>query len=49
MIFHDRTLAEIATRKPAGLRDLAALSGVGEGKLERYGVAVLQVLRSMET
>ncbi|WP_374577205.1 DNA helicase RecQ [Phenylobacterium sp.] len=49
VIFHDRTLAEIATRKPAGLRDLAALSGVGEGKLERYGVAVLQVLRSMET
>jgi ATP-dependent DNA helicase RecQ len=48
VIFHDRTLAEIATRKPSGLRDLAALSGVGEGKLERYGVAVLQVLRAMD-
>lgn len=48
VIFQDRTLAEIATRKPSGLRDLAALSGVGEGKLERYGVAVLQVLRAMD-
>lgn len=48
VIFHDRTLAEIAARRPGGLRDLAALSGVGEGKLERYGVAVLQVLKGMD-
>jgi ATP-dependent DNA helicase RecQ len=44
VIFHDRTLAEIAASRP-GTRDaLAAVSGVGEGKLERYGEAVLKVL-----
>ena len=48
VIFHDRTLAEIARRKPAGLADLAKISGVGEGKLERYGEAVLGVLRGVE-
>jgi ATP-dependent DNA helicase RecQ len=48
VIFHDRTLAEIARRRPAGLPDLARISGVGEGKLERYGEAVLGVLRAAE-
>jgi ATP-dependent DNA helicase RecQ len=45
VIFHDRTLAEIAVARPAGLSDLAAISGVGEGKLARYGEAVMDVLR----
>jgi ATP-dependent DNA helicase RecQ len=48
VIFHDRTLAEIAAKKPSGLPALAAVNGVGEGKLERYGEAVLAVLRSAE-
>jgi ATP-dependent DNA helicase RecQ len=47
VIFHDRTLAEIAARKPAGRSALAAISGVGEGKLDRYGEAVLDVLRAI--
>ncbi|WP_304169463.1 DNA helicase RecQ [Phenylobacterium aquaticum] len=45
VIFHDRTLAEIAVKRPSGLGDLAAISGVGEGKLARYGEAVMDVLR----
>lgn len=45
VIFHDRTLAELARLKPASLPALAAVSGVGEGKLERYGEAVLDVVR----
>ncbi|OIQ83644.1 ATP-dependent DNA helicase RecQ [mine drainage metagenome] len=45
VIFHDRTLAEIAVTRPSGLSDLAAISGVGEGKLARYGEAVMDVLR----
>jgi ATP-dependent DNA helicase RecQ len=45
VIFHDRTLLEIATARPTNLPALAALSGVGEGKLARYGDAVLQVVR----
>ena len=41
-------LAEIAAKKPGGLPALAAISGVGEGKLERYGAAVLEVLRAVD-
>lgn len=48
VIFHDRTLAEIAARKPADMSALGAISGVGEGKRERYGEAVLDVLRGMD-
>jgi ATP-dependent DNA helicase RecQ len=44
VIFHDRTLAEIAAGRPGTRGGLAAISGVGEGKLERYGEAVLKVL-----
>ena len=48
VIFHDRTLAEIAQAKPAAQRALGAISGVGEGKLARYGEAVLSVVRGFE-
>jgi ATP-dependent DNA helicase RecQ len=44
VIFHDRTLAEIAATRPGTRQALAEVSGVGEGKLERYGEAVLKVL-----
>ncbi|MDH4386916.1 MAG: DNA helicase RecQ [Caulobacter sp.] len=46
VIFHDATLAEIASRRPEGLTALGAVSGVGEGKLARYGQAVLTVVRT---
>jgi ATP-dependent DNA helicase RecQ len=41
VIFHDRTLAEIAARRPATLADLAEIGGVGQAKLDHYGQAVL--------
>ena len=44
VIFHDRTLLEIAEARPASLPRLGAVSGVGQGKLERYGPAVLGVV-----
>jgi ATP-dependent DNA helicase RecQ len=44
VVFHDRTLIEIAQRRPGDLEALAAVSGVGAAKLERYGTAVLEVL-----
>ena len=44
VIFHDRTLAEIAGARPASRAALAAISGVGEGKLARYGAGVLTVV-----
>ncbi len=46
VIFHDATLAEIAARRPASLDALAAVPGVGASKLERYGAAVLEVVRA---
>jgi ATP-dependent DNA helicase RecQ len=45
VIFHDRTLAEIAGARPRTLDRLAECNGVGQGKLERYGAAVLAVVR----
>jgi ATP-dependent DNA helicase RecQ len=44
VIMHDRTLLEIAARRPRTQGDLAACSGVGQGKLDRYGAAVLGVV-----
>ena len=45
VVFHDRTLLEIAARLPADLEALSQVGGVGAAKLERYGQAVLQVLQ----
>lgn len=44
VIFHDRTLLDIALAEPADLDELARLGGVGQGKLARYGEAVLEAL-----
>lgn len=44
VIFHDRTLTEIATAKPGSRAALERINGVGEGKLARYGEAVLKVV-----
>jgi ATP-dependent DNA helicase RecQ len=44
VIFHDKTLAEIARMRPGSLSALAECGGVGQGKLERYGRAVMDIL-----
>lgn len=44
VVFHDSTLVAIADARPGSLADLAAISGVGPTKLERYGSDVLAVL-----
>ncbi len=41
VIFHDQTLADIARLRPATRAALLAIDGVGQGKLGRYGAAVL--------
>ncbi len=46
VIFHDKTLLEIAQSRPTDLGRLGEVSGVGQGKLERYGPAVLEVVRA---
>jgi ATP-dependent DNA helicase RecQ len=44
VVFHDRTLVEIARRRPGDSTALGQVSGVGAAKLERYGEAVLAVV-----
>jgi ATP-dependent DNA helicase RecQ len=46
VIFHDKTLLDIARAKPSTLAALGKASGVGQGKLDRYGQAVLEVVRA---
>jgi DNA helicase-2/ATP-dependent DNA helicase PcrA len=48
VVFHDRTLAEIAQRHPTTEGELAAVSGVGPARLERYGEAVLAEIARAE-
>jgi DNA helicase-2/ATP-dependent DNA helicase PcrA len=47
VIFHDKTLEEIAELQPKDWADLAAISGVGPTKLERYGDEVLAVVATV--
>jgi hypothetical protein len=44
LVFHDRHLQTIATRRPRTLRELAACPGVGPVKLERYGDDLLDLV-----
>jgi ATP-dependent DNA helicase RecQ len=44
VIFHDRTLIELAAARPASRTEMASVPGVGEAKLDRYGPAFLAVI-----
>nr|WP_109563126.1 DNA helicase RecQ [Jannaschia seohaensis] len=44
VVFNDRTLIEMAERRPATLDAMAGISGVGATKLERYGATFLAVI-----
>jgi DNA helicase-2/ATP-dependent DNA helicase PcrA len=44
VVFHNTTLAEIASRRPRDLRELGSVPGVGPAKLAAYGADVLAVL-----
>ncbi|MCB0218002.1 MAG: HRDC domain-containing protein, partial [Chloroflexi bacterium] len=44
VIFPDRTLIELALRRPASRAAMLEISGVGEVKLERYGEDFLAVI-----
>jgi ATP-dependent DNA helicase RecQ len=48
VVFHDRTLQELAALRPANLHALAEVGGIGAAKLERYGSALLEVLAAGE-
>lgn len=46
VIFHDTTLAALAEALPATERALLAVPGIGQVKVERYGAAVLRVIKA---
>ncbi len=45
VIFHDATLAALATHRPTEVDELIDISGIGAGKQERYGQEVVDVIR----
>ena len=44
VICHDRTLAELAARRPATVDALADISGLGTSRIAKYGDAFLEVI-----
>ena len=44
VIFSDRTLEDIAVKKPASHRDLLDIYGIGDVKAERYGEFILKAV-----
>ncbi|EKM99441.1 DNA helicase RecQ [Acidocella sp. MX-AZ02] len=44
VIFHDATLAAIATARPANAAALAEIPGIGASKIERYGAEILEIV-----
>ena len=49
VIFPDRTLIEMAEKKPRTLDDMMGITGVGAKKLESYGAVFLTVITGAET
>ncbi|MDE0347802.1 MAG: RecQ family ATP-dependent DNA helicase, partial [Boseongicola sp.] len=45
VVFHDRSLQDMAARKPQSLEQLADCHGVGASKLDRYGERILAILK----
>jgi len=46
VVFHDTTLRELALARPTTMAGLGRIPGLGRAKLERYGEALLRVLRA---
>jgi ATP-dependent DNA helicase RecQ len=45
VVFPDRTLAELALRKPRTLAAMEGVRGIGPAKLDKYGQRFLDVVR----
>jgi ATP-dependent DNA helicase RecQ len=48
VVFPDRTLAEMAVRRPRSLTAMSEIRGVGPAKLDKYGERFLDALRAAE-
>jgi ATP-dependent DNA helicase RecQ len=49
VICHDKTLAELAAKKPASEADLHGILGLGDSKIKRYGSALLQTIAAFRS
>jgi len=48
VVFTDRTLAEMAVRRPTATDTLGAIRGVGAAKIQKYGDRFLDVIRAFD-
>ena len=46
MIFGDKTLLDLAAKKPKNKTDLLNVYGIGKAKAEEFGRAILQIISS---
>lgn len=49
VIFHDATLLQMVREQPSSPSEFLALSGVGQAKMQKYGDAFLETIRSFST
>ena len=47
-VLHDRSLIELAERRPSTLEAFAGIHGVGQAKLEKFGARFLAVIREAD-
>jgi ATP-dependent DNA helicase RecQ len=44
VIFHDKSLMDMAAKRPANIEDMAHVHGVGQSKLDKYGDIFLRAI-----
>jgi len=47
LVFHDKTLHEMAAKMPADMQAMGRISGVGQAKLDKYGTAFLEAIHGV--
>jgi len=47
LVFHDKTLREMADKMPSNTREMGNISGVGQAKLEKYGNVFLEAINGV--
>jgi ATP-dependent DNA helicase RecQ len=48
VIFHDKTLIELATKKPMRIEDLSGISGIGDKKVQLYGRDIIDMIEEFQ-
>ncbi|WP_341704769.1 HRDC domain-containing protein, partial [Ferrovibrio sp.] len=48
LVFSDRTLIELAVKRPGSLYRMADIHGIGQAKLDRFGQAFLDVVLAQD-